>query len=67
MTNTGYENLFYELGTELSQDPEIELKRLLFIRRKKIPAERREVINDIFELFDELEKAAISASTTEQT
>ena len=46
----------HELGIELSNDPEIELKRLLFICRKKIPAERRKVINDIFELLDELEK-----------
>ena len=57
MTNAGYENLLYELGTELTRDPEIELKRLVYICRKKIPAERREVINDIFELFDELEKS----------
>ena len=56
MTNAGYENLLYELGTELTRDPEIELKRLVYICRKKIPAERREVINDIFALFDELEK-----------
>ena len=57
MTNAGYENLLYEVGTELSNDPKFELKRLLFICRKKIPAERHEVIKDIFELFDELKKS----------
>ena len=46
MTNAGYENLLYELGTELTRDPEIELKRLLFIYRKKIPGSPSFFVNN---------------------
>ena len=58
MSNIGYRNLLYELGTEIRSDPEIELDRLKFICVDRIPEERLGEIKDVFTWFMELENNA---------
>ena len=59
MTEVGYRNLLFELGSEMNNDPDIEheINRLKFICGNKIPEERRREITDVFTWFKELEKS----------
>ena len=57
MSQIGYKNLLYKLGTEIRSDPEIGLDQLKFICDDRIPKERLEAITDVFTWFTELENS----------
>ena len=56
MTNVKYDNLLFEIGEDLRNDPNVDLKCLKFFSRKKLAKDCLKDINDSVEWLGELDK-----------
>lgn len=55
MTSVGYNILLYQIGKELSNDPNVDIECLVFVCRNKLAEERLEHIDDGLKLLKELD------------